>query len=514
MRLLRWASSRRGLRFLLFLLAWIVTVIALFYAVENWRGGRAWTQCRQELERRGEPVEFARFIPPPAPDAENFAAIPEVRSWFESAGDSPGKGRWNDAYNRAAGMIPHSRGTYKGPRVPTDLSGWLKALDLADRGEKDAEIELGQYSAAARAQAAPGVLRHLETHAAFFKALRAAGQRPRSVYPLNYQAANPWTILLPHLANLREAALRLQLQASAELAAGQTDAALADVELILALADSLREERLLISYLVRLAVTQSALQVVWEGLLEHRWERSNLERLEAEFTRRNLMPEPEVFWAERAGGLAGIEFIQTHGDFSLINGGGDSAGPLASFVLRLVPRGWYGFEKRNYVTLFDQALGSGWDRAAQRVDPATVDENQRALESALSMSPLAKVARHRVAASVLLPALGKVILRGAVAQTLCQQAVVACAIERFRLQNGRWPHDLGELSPALLPRLPHDLITGQPMIYVPEEPDGYRLYSVGWNRKDDGGTPTHPVPTSDSPDWVWQIAPPTAAKTK
>ena len=58
-RFFRWLFSWRGVRRLLILLAWLVTLIALFHGEENWRGRRAWNQYRRELEAQGEPLDFA-----------------------------------------------------------------------------------------------------------------------------------------------------------------------------------------------------------------------------------------------------------------------------------------------------------------------------------------------------------------------------------------------------------------------------------------------------------------------
>ena len=81
---IRWLFSWRGVRRILIVLAWTVTIIALFYGEENWRGSHAWNQYRRELEARGEKVDFQEFIPKPVPDEQNFAATPMVQSWFST----------------------------------------------------------------------------------------------------------------------------------------------------------------------------------------------------------------------------------------------------------------------------------------------------------------------------------------------------------------------------------------------------------------------------------------------
>src|SRR5439155_8915209 len=83
MRFVRWLFSWRGLRRVLIVLAWTVTLIALLYGEENWRGRHAWNECRQELEAHGEQLDLKALIPKPVPDEQNFAATPFVQSWFE-----------------------------------------------------------------------------------------------------------------------------------------------------------------------------------------------------------------------------------------------------------------------------------------------------------------------------------------------------------------------------------------------------------------------------------------------
>lgn len=53
-------------------LAVLVTLTALFYLEEDWRGKRAWDQCKARLEASGIPMDWNQFIPPAVPDDQNF----------------------------------------------------------------------------------------------------------------------------------------------------------------------------------------------------------------------------------------------------------------------------------------------------------------------------------------------------------------------------------------------------------------------------------------------------------
>jgi len=74
--------SGRMLRHGLFVAACLATLIALFYAVENWRGRRAWEKCRRELEARGEVIDWNAFIPAAVPDEQNIYKAPRMTEWF------------------------------------------------------------------------------------------------------------------------------------------------------------------------------------------------------------------------------------------------------------------------------------------------------------------------------------------------------------------------------------------------------------------------------------------------
>ena len=99
--------------------------------------------------------------------------------------------------------------------------------------------------------------------------------------------------------------------------------------------------------------------------------------------------------------------------------------------------------------------------------------------------------------------------KAAFGQTAVDTAMLACALDRYRQVHGRPPEGLAALAPQFVPRLPHDIITGQPLIYRLTDQDHYILYSVGWNETDDGGT-VSPTPsgediTSEDRDWVWRL---------
>ena len=104
--------------------------------------------------------------------------------------------------------------------------------------------------------------------------------------------------------------------------------------------------------------------------------------------------------------------------------------------------------------------------------------------------------------------IGKAVTRPAQTQTFVDAARVACALERYRLANGRLPEKLDALAPQFIDRIPNDVIDGQPLRYQQTGEGGYRLYSIGWNQQDDGGEIAwrsenqNEVEITEG-DWVW-----------
>ncbi|MFM7470661.1 MAG: hypothetical protein ACKO5P_04035 [Nodosilinea sp.] len=74
--------------------------------------------------------------------------------------------------------------------------------------------------------------------------------------------------------------------------------------------------------------------------------------------------------------------------------------------------------------------------------------------------------------------------------------LVAFALARFRGVHGRSPASLDELSPDVLGEVPGDLFRGGELAYRPDD-EGFLLYGVGPNLRDDGGPSTGDEPSSD-----------------
>src|SRR5829696_7551835 len=104
--LFRAVFSRRAV----FVVIAIITLIALLYAEENFRGRRAWARYRKSAEARGMILDFARHIPPPIPDDQNAANTPLIQSWFPKPSPDD-TNRWPELISQAYSklQIPRSQ---------------------------------------------------------------------------------------------------------------------------------------------------------------------------------------------------------------------------------------------------------------------------------------------------------------------------------------------------------------------------------------------------------------------
>ena len=88
--------------------------------------------------------------------------------------------------------------------------------------------------------------------------------------------------------------------------------------------------------------------------------------------------------------------------------------------------------------------------------------------------------------AIMIPALGQACNLEDQAKMTQEIETLAAALTCYHAEHGRWPAELKELCPSLLKTIPTDRFSVKPLVYRPSK-DGYLLYSVGKNMRDDGG---------------------------
>jgi hypothetical protein len=285
----------------------------------------------------------------------------------------------------------------------------------------------------------------------------------------------------------------------AELAVENVSAAEQDIELIVDLASTLRSEPFRNSLLIRSAMLDNARQILWEGLANHQWSTNQLSELQTRLEHISLRDIQAQVQLERCAGNGVFEMI--HKQPSILNGW--SFGPSLTektrgFFLRNMPTGWMYLEQAQYQNRFDECAAPAFDLEQGRVDP------KRFVQTTPVVFALW---RHRLLADLVLYSSRFLCSKAALAQTGVHQALIACALERYRLDKNQFPAALEDLVSQGLVNIPPDVITGQPMRYRRTSDGRFVLYSVGWNEKDDDGKtvvdPHTKVPDPGQGDWVW-----------
>jgi hypothetical protein len=95
------------------------------------------------------------------------------------------------------------------------------------------------------------------------------------------------------------------------------------------------------------------------------------------------------------------------------------------------------------------------------------------------------------------------------AETEREMVVAAIAIKRYQIRHGKLPANLSLMVPEFLAHLPRDYMDGQLLRYRTNSQNGFVLYSVGFDGKDDGGDDTSFPKKSGHEtwpagrDWIW-----------
>ncbi len=493
----------------------ICAVLAtVFYAEENWRGKRAWENCKREWEAKGERLNWQSVVPPRVPDEQNFAFTPIVFTSYGQRLTRDGKAipsdkqdtnfvnrlRMDVCFDISYDLQPTNEFGSWAKGTKTDLKIWQQFYRSFASPTNGIVVSPQPQSPAA------DVLLALSKYDSTIEELREAAKLPYSRFPLDYDKDCPAAILMPHLADLKQCSRVLSLRASTELQDGQSEKALNDVRLLLRLVDSTRNEPFLISHLVRLAIFQITLQPIYEGLAEHRWSEPQLAELGAELGKLDFLTDwLAVMRGERAWDVANIDWLRRSCN-KLSRWLDDSSMKDINLVLlNYGPSGWLEQNKvricdfyPNFFAVVDLKTKTVSPEAARRADAMLESETQ-----------------HRTPCnyleSLFLPALGTCAKKAAYTQAATDMARTACALERYKLANGNYPETLDALVPQFISQVPRDVIGGQPLKYRRTEEGKFVLYSIGWNEVDDGGVlvfrKDHPQSIdSEKGDWIWQYS--------
>lgn len=456
-------------------------LIAIFLIPMGWLlvshiiAKHALERYKAQLRAAGEKLNVDELLPPRIPPEQNGAKLfAQTHPYFLL------EGVLNSNPPPAMRTVPPNKA----------MIGWQQPFIVSENGRglstntwQDVEQELKKV--------APGL-----------ELLHQTAARPGFDFELDYH--NSSMVGLTNLADLKRAVLLLSAAAVSDLHRGDTPSAITNVHALVILVDQTKDERLLISQLVRISMAAIASTAQWEllqstnltdpelAMLQHDWESMEL-----------IQPLENAFKMERLWSLAEIDQLRT------------SNNPSASIGLENP----LGAGRSDSALDYARDLGEMGSRAASdilwRVCWSYDDELRELQASQIAVETLRQIETNGFFDNALaeqdrkIKALGlynrtnnwlrthfnnnflalfdstpvttgKTINRMLRAEATRRVTVTAIALKRYQLRHGTWPADLSALSPEFLSEIPRDPADGQPLHYQPN-PDGtFTLYSMTW----------------------------------
>ncbi len=419
-----------------------------------------------KLEAAGEPTDFAETLPEPLdPGVDYFVDLPVLATHVDFGVDpESGEPVFRDA------QLQHRLQSVNVTDLAPDSLRLPNAFIPASADEQQMKRAFGE---------------NWEKLSAFddrILPLIDAANRPAGHLSRVGPKDNPLELLYPHYTVWIAVSRVSCYRALSRLFEEDSPQAFRELSVALRLADSTIEERDFLGLMVALTIRSMVLGIIWEGLLRQAWQPAELQALDGELNQWRVREKAADALARDA--LA----LNVAVDRAFLRGG----------RISVVPRQFLGHNKANSLWVMHEYLVT----PLRSGDWAKI----QALESFLRGKSAYNM--NWLLARINAPVSGKVLRRVAQIDVAKTQMQIAFVLEMWKAKHGNYPPDLSTLVPGQFAAIPVDVMSGKSMEYALDA-DRYRLVSVGWNLKPDGGTVAHKpgkkAPTHDAKngDWVW-----------
>jgi hypothetical protein len=449
----------------------LAVLVAAFYAVENWRGKRAWEKYKAEQEALGVSFDWESFIPEPVPDDQNMAKAPPFDDLFVPRKGEP----------RLAGLVVPSCDAWVDlpkTRIPT-CSDWI-------------ECRTNSPTTAYMQTNAPLLEEVVQA------TIRPYFQLPSSIDPLG----GNWVL---DLSMLRKLARVQEFHAMAALCGEDADTAFTNVLTGLRLGNALQGEADFATPQTSQSIRNCMINSVWVGLARRQWTEKHLATFQNALEQNDEISNHVL--AMRGEALTTTLLLQNAIQDRLTQEQLHSGIYLKLY--RLFPKGWHYLNMIDVHRFYTLHYIPAFDVEAHRIYPSRVDalcldlfkrDDPYAHQPKFILRPMLRIWVFLRIYSTAKPTR---------LQTSTDHAALACALERYWMKHGAYPDELQALVPEFIAKLPTDVITGESYHYAKTDNGRFKIWSVGWNQTDEGGV----VDPKDSTqgDWVWQYPAKSAA---
>jgi len=365
------------------------------------------------------------------------------------------------------------------PPVPKHLDGTpllLKAVEQLDAAQQKIPPNVwGTYNTQVLEAARPAL-----------KTLREALAFPR------WRSGNPEVFLTAlYFREFQEFARLLSAEALQRKRKGDMDEALESCQTILKLCRHMDDEPHILSFHVQMEIFAIGARALWDEVLSdadasatayravlaelRAWDidRAFVRALKGERVLVNEMFDRlRNFWRN---------FLQDV-DFQDVD--------FVDFMFLLSPKNWFAENQLLMLEFFRQLIliaqkGVPYDR--QQVRQLIAEFKRKCRKGWTVTLGKWKISwRHYDLAEVAINTYDSLFDRVTDTHALQRVTMTALALRLYRKENGRYPENLQQLVPKYLPSVPIDPCDGKPLRYRKLQ-KGFKVWSVGGNRKDDGG---------------------------
>jgi len=506
--------QKRWIRGLAWTAVTLVTLYALLCTWLNWNWGRQWSATVAMLKAEGETLDFRAAMNDPVPESENFCAIPLLKDIALAVDNDPGKGEPAEKRKHLETLkLPDAEKGHERPKFGNQALG--KVADL----KAWAAWLRNEGTPADSTNAAGDVIAALSKHDAIVQELAAGLSRPKGQW-LEWKTRELpemlFSITLPHYQSIRNLNQTLALRAIAAARAGDAAKAHESALIIARLAQADLNDPFLIGLLVAASDASFLCGSIWELCDAQAGMADDFARLETalaalDFHRAAL----RAGRSEMVAAMNTLQYIRRHPERGpgLMQGidvnGKPVGGTLPGILFRALPLGYFDasasvIAEAEFKYLIKPLRDHGWPEARQAAKD--MEKELAEMRGQIWTHPT------YIMASLLTPAVTQVVSRMGYTEARINQAIIACALERHRMEKGGYPDSLDAVKLASGRPLPLDVMNNKPMGYRKTADGKYALWSVGSDGKDDSGKrvldenkPENTKFESDKylGDWVW-----------
>jgi hypothetical protein len=364
----------------------------------------------------------------------------------------------------------------------------------------------------------PDLIRIVAENESALEQVRQALAVPDFAFNLDYRQMA--SLLIPHLARVKGIAQWLSTAVMVNLHEGWLTNACDNLLALAALASKNQHESLMISELVRVAITAIALNTTWEALQCSGWTDEQLRDLQSAW-------QSVDFWSQAEAALAMERPFGEHGyaagrqSYAAINftGGSTSSGlseltQMGKEVLDNPTQGFRSFLHR-YPGYWGWKFWQSYDDELESFEAVqagleairlTKKENVAGFvlvefEQRAARMREARPRTGRWFSQAMPEILQRFLFRIRGVEIQRSLVVAAIALERYKLKHSAYPAEFSALWPEFAAGPFRDPIDGKPLHYRLNPDGSFVLYSVGENGVDDGG---NPEPQEGAPRQWWR----------